>query len=136
MILCHDLSYNSSLVAFQQETQSTQKYYFFCCSLDIEHRQNDNCVDLCLLLEANFIFIRYDIEWFLSQQNISTMGKIYSTLTRPIRTFNIANRAERIISQEKPVPAPQYPSMKKQKKLSHEGNSDLSQLILLIKKLE
>ncbi|XP_067212021.1 protein NDUFAF4 homolog isoform X2 [Linepithema humile] len=52
----------------------------------------------------------------------SMMGKIYSMLTRPIRTFNIANRAEKIISREKPVPAPQYASTEKLKKLSHEAN--------------
>lgn len=61
------------------------------------------------------------------------MGKVYSVLTKPIRTFNIANRAEKIISREKPVPAPHYASIEKQKKLSHEGNSDLSQLILAIR---
>ncbi|XP_019696790.1 protein NDUFAF4 homolog [Harpegnathos saltator] len=45
------------------------------------------------------------------------MGVLYSKLTRPIRTFNIANRAEAIISQKKPIPAPQYASTEKQKKL-------------------
>lgn len=56
------------------------------------------------------------------------MGKIYSTLIRPIRTFNIENRAAKIISREKPIPAPQYPSTEKQKKLSEEGNIELSTL--------
>ncbi|OAD54626.1 Protein NDUFAF4 like protein [Eufriesea mexicana] len=42
------------------------------------------------------------------------MGKVYSLLLRPIRTFNIENRAERVISKEKPTPSPQYPSVKKQ----------------------
>ncbi|XP_020295578.1 protein NDUFAF4 homolog [Pseudomyrmex gracilis] len=50
------------------------------------------------------------------------MGKIYSTLTRPVRTFNIENRAEKIISREKPIPAPQYESTEKQKKLLNEIN--------------
>lgn len=50
------------------------------------------------------------------------MGKVYSLLTRPIRTFNIANRAEKIISREKPVRAPQYAYAEKQKKLSDEVN--------------
>lgn len=49
------------------------------------------------------------------------MGKVYSLLTRPVRTFNVANRAERVISREKPVPAPRYAYMEKQKKLSDEG---------------
>ncbi|KYN27646.1 PREDICTED: protein NDUFAF4 homolog [Trachymyrmex cornetzi] len=50
------------------------------------------------------------------------MGKIYSVLTRPIRTFNIENRAAKLISREKPVPAPQYASTEKQKKLSDQVN--------------
>jgi len=49
------------------------------------------------------------------------MGKIYSMLTRPIRTFNITNRAEKVISREKPIPAPQYATTEKQKKLSDQG---------------
>lgn len=53
------------------------------------------------------------------------MGKVYSMLIRPIRTFNIENRATRIISREKPIPAPQYPSTEKQKKLSEKGNIEL-----------
>ncbi|KYQ48633.1 Protein NDUFAF4 like protein [Trachymyrmex zeteki] len=50
------------------------------------------------------------------------MGKIYSALTRPIRTFNIENRAAKLISREKPVPAPQYVATEKQKKLSDQVN--------------
>lgn len=50
------------------------------------------------------------------------MGKVYSLLTRPLRTFNIENRAERIISRDKPIPAPQYPATEKQKKLSEQIN--------------
>lgn len=50
------------------------------------------------------------------------MGKVYSTLTRPIRTFNIANRAEKVISREKPVPAPQYAAVEEQKKISDQVN--------------
>lgn len=49
------------------------------------------------------------------------MGKVYSVLTRPIRMFNIANRAERVISREKPVPAPQYTTTERQKKLTDKG---------------
>ncbi|XP_032675043.1 protein NDUFAF4 homolog [Odontomachus brunneus] len=48
------------------------------------------------------------------------MGIVYSRLMRSARTFNIANRAERIISREKPIPAPQYTSAEKQKKLVDE----------------
>lgn len=45
------------------------------------------------------------------------MGKIYSLLLRPIRTFNIENNAQRIISKDKPVRAPLYSSVEQQKKL-------------------
>lgn len=60
------------------------------------------------------------------------MGKVYSILIRPIRSFNIENRAARIISQQKPVPAPQYPSTEKQKKLSEEGNIESSMQCLIL----
>ncbi|XP_003706282.1 NADH dehydrogenase [ubiquinone] 1 alpha subcomplex assembly factor 4 [Megachile rotundata] len=43
------------------------------------------------------------------------MGKVYSLLLRPIRTFNITNRVERVISKDKPTPAPQFPYVKEQK---------------------
>ncbi|XP_076766661.1 NADH dehydrogenase [ubiquinone] 1 alpha subcomplex assembly factor 4 [Xylocopa sonorina] len=45
------------------------------------------------------------------------MGKIYSLLTRPIRTFNVENRAARVISREKPVPAPLHSSTQRQKEM-------------------
>ncbi|XP_025988014.1 protein NDUFAF4 homolog [Solenopsis invicta] len=50
------------------------------------------------------------------------MGKIYSVLTRPIRMFNIANRAEKVISREKPIPAPQHAATEKQRQLSEKVN--------------
>ncbi|KYM95233.1 PREDICTED: protein NDUFAF4 homolog [Cyphomyrmex costatus] len=50
------------------------------------------------------------------------MGKIYSKMTRPIRTFNIENRAAELISREKPIPAPQYATTEKQKKLLDQVN--------------
>ncbi|KAL6264381.1 hypothetical protein P5V15_004493 [Pogonomyrmex californicus] len=50
------------------------------------------------------------------------MGKVYSTLTRPIRNLNIETRAERLISREKPIPAPQYGATEKQKKLMDSVN--------------
>lgn len=53
-------------------------------------------------------------------------GAIYSRLTRSLRTFNVANRAEKIISQEKPTPAPQYASTKKQKEILEQGNVESS----------
>ncbi|XP_076287730.1 NADH dehydrogenase [ubiquinone] 1 alpha subcomplex assembly factor 4-like [Lasioglossum baleicum] len=45
------------------------------------------------------------------------MGKVLSLLTRPIRTLNIENRAAKVISREKPIPAPQHASVSKQKEL-------------------
>ncbi|XP_076656434.1 NADH dehydrogenase [ubiquinone] 1 alpha subcomplex assembly factor 4 isoform X2 [Halictus rubicundus] len=45
------------------------------------------------------------------------MGKVLSRLTRPIRTMNIENRAQKVISREKPVPAPHHASVSKQKEL-------------------
>lgn len=50
------------------------------------------------------------------------MGKVYSTLTRPVRMFNIMNRAERVISREKPTPAPQYAAAEKQRRLTDKVN--------------
>ena len=45
------------------------------------------------------------------------MGKVYSRLFKPLRTFNIENRAHRVIERAKPVPAPQYPSADKQREM-------------------
>ena len=42
------------------------------------------------------------------------MGKVYSRL---FKTFNIENRANRVLERAKPVPAPQYPSADKQREL-------------------
>jgi hypothetical protein len=51
------------------------------------------------------------------------MGKAYSILLRPLRTFNVENRAAKIISLKKPIPAPQYKYVEKQKKLADEGKT-------------
>ncbi|XP_043251711.1 protein NDUFAF4 homolog [Colletes gigas] len=45
------------------------------------------------------------------------MGGIYSRLTSPIRKYNIENRAHKIISKEKPIAAPQFPSVAQQKEI-------------------
>lgn len=37
------------------------------------------------------------------------MGALVSKALRPIKSFNIENRAHRVISKEKPTPAPRYP---------------------------
>ncbi|XP_077297845.1 NADH dehydrogenase [ubiquinone] 1 alpha subcomplex assembly factor 4 [Arctopsyche grandis] len=36
------------------------------------------------------------------------MGKVWSSVMRPIKTFNIENRAHRVISRDKPELAPKY----------------------------
>lgn len=38
------------------------------------------------------------------------MGALVTRAMRPIKSFNIENRAHRVISREKPIPAPMYPS--------------------------
>lgn len=38
------------------------------------------------------------------------MGALATKALRPIKSFNIENRAHRVISKEKPTPAPRYPS--------------------------
>lgn len=45
------------------------------------------------------------------------MGKVYSYITRPIRSFNIENRTVRILDKEKPVRAPEYPSVQRQREI-------------------
>jgi len=51
------------------------------------------------------------------------MGKAYSILLRPLRSFNVENRAARVISKEKPIAAPQYKYVEKQKELMNEGKN-------------
>lgn len=38
------------------------------------------------------------------------MGALVTKALRPIKAFNIENRAHRVISKEKPIPAPKYPA--------------------------
>ncbi|XP_041974359.1 protein NDUFAF4 homolog [Aricia agestis] len=38
------------------------------------------------------------------------MGALATKALRPVKTFNIENRAHKLISKEKPTPAPSYPS--------------------------
>lgn len=42
------------------------------------------------------------------------LGKVFLMVTRPIRNINIEQRAHKVISKEKPIPAPQYESTLKQ----------------------
>ena len=42
------------------------------------------------------------------------MGKVFSSFVkRPIRNWNVENRAQRVISQDKPQPAPRHKSTEK-----------------------
>lgn len=52
------------------------------------------------------------------------MGTVRSILTKPLRTFNIDKRAERIISRDKPIPAPSFSSVKKQLQVAQEVSPD------------
>ncbi|EZA52140.1 hypothetical protein DMN91_010082 [Ooceraea biroi] len=52
------------------------------------------------------------------------MGKVYSALVRPLRTFNIENRAAKVISQQKPVTAPQYKYVEQQKEIANKVSPD------------
>ncbi|XP_053978773.1 protein NDUFAF4 homolog [Hylaeus volcanicus] len=52
------------------------------------------------------------------------MGKVYSTLMRPLRTFDIVHRAHDVISEQKPTAAPQYPSTAKEKELVDKMDPD------------
>lgn len=46
------------------------------------------------------------------------MGKVLSTITRPLRNFNIESRAHKVISKSKPTPAPIHEaSLKEAEKL-------------------
>lgn len=38
------------------------------------------------------------------------MGKAMSLVTKPFRTFNVESRAHKVISREKPTPAPKHKS--------------------------
>lgn len=36
------------------------------------------------------------------------MGKVFSQMIRPFRNYNVESRAHKVISQNKPVPAPHH----------------------------
>ncbi|XP_034944146.1 protein NDUFAF4 homolog [Chelonus insularis] len=50
------------------------------------------------------------------------MGIIRSKLMRPLKTYNVGHRAEKVISQEKPKSAPYYPSVYEQIKVAKEAS--------------
>ena len=49
----------------------------------------------------------------ITDKYFNKMGKVVSTLIRPIRNFNVEERARSVISKEKPTQAPQFESTKK-----------------------
>lgn len=52
------------------------------------------------------------------------MGKVLSVATRPFRNFNIENRAHKIISKEKPTPAPLHAANLKEAERILKGTID------------
>ncbi|XP_063991589.1 protein NDUFAF4 homolog [Diachasmimorpha longicaudata] len=48
------------------------------------------------------------------------MGNVGAQLMRPAKSYNIVNRAQKVINKEKPVPAPTYPSTAKQIEIADE----------------
>lgn len=45
------------------------------------------------------------------------MGTVVSRLTRPLKNWNIENRAHKAISRDKPKAAPSFPSTQRQKEM-------------------
>lgn len=55
------------------------------------------------------------------------MGGIVSKVLRPIKSFNIENRAHRVLSKEKPQVAPSYPSTKEDLQRVQEAIPDIDE---------
>ncbi|XP_013145713.1 PREDICTED: protein NDUFAF4 homolog [Papilio polytes] len=55
------------------------------------------------------------------------MGALVTKALRPIKTFNVENRAHKVISKEKPTPAPHYPSTKDDLKRTLAAVPDIDQ---------
>lgn len=67
------------------------------------------------------------LEHILDGTVIDKMGGVTSKFLKPFRTFNIENRAQKVI-EKKPVPAPSYPSIEKQKQVADQSNCNLQNL--------
>ncbi|KAK0080919.1 hypothetical protein PV325_013096 [Microctonus aethiopoides] len=50
------------------------------------------------------------------------MGVIISRLTKPLKSFNIESRAQKVLNRQKPVPAPSYLTTAEQLRISKEAN--------------
>ncbi|GLV44310.1 uncharacterized protein CBL_12394 [Carabus blaptoides fortunei] len=58
------------------------------------------------------------------------MGKVFSILSRPVKNFNIESRAHKIISQDKPVPAPKHKaSIEQAERILQENPDSLKELL-------
>lgn len=55
------------------------------------------------------------------------MGALVTKALRPIKSFNIENRAHRVISKEKPTPAPRYPDNIEDLKRTLEAEPDIDE---------
>lgn len=53
------------------------------------------------------------------------MGALVTKALRPLKSFNIENRAHRVISKEKPIVAPSYPSTVEELKRVREAEPDI-----------
>ncbi|XP_060823561.1 protein NDUFAF4 homolog [Bombus pascuorum] len=57
------------------------------------------------------------------------MGAVYSYITRPIRSFNIENRTARFFDKKKPIPAPEYPSLQRQREVVDKLKPNLKSIL-------
>lgn len=56
------------------------------------------------------------------------MGVVGSMLKRRLRRYNVENRARKVISREKPVPAPQYESVRRQLEIADKMNPNFMEM--------
>lgn len=59
------------------------------------------------------------------------MGKVLSVIQRQVNRFNVENRAHRVISKEKPIPAPKYQSTIKELEAIKSGGFIMNCVLLL-----
>lgn len=59
------------------------------------------------------------------------MGKVLSVIQRKVNRFNVENRAHRVISKDKPTPAPKYPSTIKELETIKSGGFVMNCILLL-----
>jgi NADH dehydrogenase [ubiquinone] 1 alpha subcomplex assembly factor 4 len=59
------------------------------------------------------------------------MGKVLSVIKRKVNRFNVENRAHRVISKDKPTPAPKYPSTIQELETIKSGGFNINYIFLL-----